>query len=180
MRRRAAVAALGFPGSPAFWIPERLVELAWLGHIPFAYWLMSVHRPRTFVELGVHHGASYLAFCQAIERLGLDTAAYGVDTWQGDPQAGHYDEQVFVELNSYHAGRYTTFSRLLRSTFDEAAVRFGDKSIDLLHIDGYHTYEAVRHDFETWRPKLSERGIVLLHDINVREGILAYGAFGMS
>lgn len=143
---------------------------SWLGHVPFAFWIMEALKPATFVELGAHTGNSYSAFCQAVKHLSLPAACYAVDTWAGDPQAGYYGDEVYRTLQKHHDAHYSGFSRLLRMTFDEANSHFGDGTIDLLHIDGLHTYEAVRHDFETWLPKMSRRGVVLFHDSNVREG----------
>ena len=157
-------------GELVFEVPARLTDVrSWHGHIPFAFWLVEECRPRVFVELGTHKGDSYCAFCQIVDRLALPTQCYAVDTWKGDPHAGEYGEEVYEELLRYHEPRYSSFSRLVRSTFDEAALHFANGSIDLLHIDGLHTYEAVRHDFERWRSKLSDRAIVVVHDVNVRE-----------
>jgi len=153
-----------------FWTPDHSDTIsAWIEHIPFAFWLIEVLKPRILIELGVHGGASYFAFCQAVKSLNLDTACYGIDTWQGDEQAGFYNNEIFGGVSDYNNKNFYRFSTLIKSTFDDARHYFMDGSIDLLHIDGLHTYEAVRHDFESWLPKLSDNAIVLFHDINVRE-----------
>ena len=156
--------------SPAsFWVPDYICPSAWIEHAPFAFWICEALRPRRFVELGTHFGYSYFAFCQAIDRLRLGTNAYAVDTWKGDEHAGFYDESVFRSVAGRNNYRYAAFSYLIRSTFKGALEYFSDGSIDLLHIDGRHFYDDVKHDFTLWRAKLTEDAVVLFHDTNVRE-----------
>lgn len=156
-------------GPEVDWKADVLRPSAWLQHIPFAFWIIAATRPRCLVELGTFYGVSYFAFCQAIERLGVGTKCFAVDTWEGDDHAGTLGKQAYDIVNAVNDKKYQTFSTLMRSTFDAANAYFPDGEIDLLHIDGLHTYEAVSHDFALWKPKLSKRAVVLMHDINVRE-----------
>lgn len=149
--------------------PRAYKSSAWSGHVPFAFWLIDVLKPTRLVELGTWYGMSYLAFCQAIATFGTGTKAFAVDTWQGDEHTGPIAAEALSSLRGDHDPHYSAFSTLLQMRFNEAADRFEDGSIDLLHIDGLHTYEAVREDFETWLPKLSDRAVVLFHDTQVRE-----------
>ena len=147
---------------------QRYLAGPWSPHLPFACDLIAQLNPAIFVELGVYKGESYFAFCQSVEEHRLKTQCYGIDTWRGDIHAGRYGREVGREVNTYNT-RYSSFSRLLTMTFNEALSQFPDGSIDLLHIDGAHRYEDVKQDFENWRPKLSRKAIVLFHDVMVRE-----------
>lgn len=142
---------------------------AWVGHLPFAAWLMKCITPNLFVELGTHSGNSYFSFCQAVSEAGLDTKCCAVDSWLGEEHAGFYSEAVYQKVYDHNQKYYAGFSRLMRMNFDEALNYFSEGSIDLLHIDGLHSYEAVKHDFESWLPKLAPSAVVLFHDTMVRE-----------
>jgi len=161
----------------AFDFPRTFVPSAWTQHAPFAFWLVTTLKPSLLVELGTHHGFSYFCFCQAVADQKLSTACYAVDTWKGDPHAGHYSEDVWHRVSNINAELYADFSTLLRSSFNDAVDSFAEGSIDLLHIDGGHSYAEVKNDFLTWRSRMSPNGIVLFHDIFVTEPGFGVHAF---
>lgn len=145
---------------------DYLGESSWYEHGSFMVWLVKNLKPEVFVELGSHYGYSYFAACQSIKSNKLNSAAYAIDTWQGDEHAGFYGHEVFETVSKINQDKYSDFSKLLRMTFDAGLNEFSDNSVDLLHIDGLHTYEAVAHDFDSWKSKLSNNAIVLFHDIH--------------
>ncbi len=151
------------------YFPNYEISYAWAEHIPYAFFLSEILKPSMFVELGVYAGASFLSFCQMIKKLNLSTSCYGIDTWHGDKHSGFYSDDLYLKLSQHVKENYNDFVYLMKMTFDEAKSHFEDNSIDLLHIDGLHTYEAVKHDFENWLPKVSDKGVVIFHDTVERQ-----------
>jgi hypothetical protein len=149
--------------------PTYLAPSAWWQHVPIAHWLVEEIKPETIVELGTHYGVSFFSFCEAAATFSPDTFVYAIDTWEGDPHASFYTDEVFSKVESHWKNKHMRQSSLIRSTFDDAVNYFKNTSVDILHIDGLHTYEAVKHDFNTWLPKMKNNSLILFHDINVRE-----------
>jgi hypothetical protein len=156
--------------SPAYLGPriERYLGDSWCMHLPFAYDLMRELSPNVFVELGVKEGESYFSFCQSAAENKINVRCYGVDSWRGDIQTGELDPEIQHEVAEYN-WQYSSFSELKTMLFAEALGDFPDATIDLLHIDGTHTYSDVKTDFESWLPKLSPSGIILFHDVMMRD-----------
>jgi hypothetical protein len=158
--------------NPKFEYEEKFQDAGWpwAGHKYFTYDLIANIKPKKIVELGTHYGTSLWSFSQAVKDEQIDAEINAIDTWIGEAQAGFYGEEVFEMVNDIKDRFYSNLKiNLIRKTFDEAISNFEDNSIDILHIDGLHTYEAVKHDFENWLPKVKNDGIVLLHDIVVNK-----------
>jgi O-antigen biosynthesis protein len=149
--------------------PDRQAPSSWIEHIPFAYWIVYVLKPHCIVELGTEYGVSYCALCQMVKAMGLPTRCVAIDTWQGDKKHTIYNDgdEKYKNLKEFNDNHYGRFSELRRSTFDDALPTFEDNSIDLLHIDGLHTYEAVRHDYESWLPKMTKNSVIMFHDTDL-------------
>jgi len=146
----------------------------WNGHRWFVYDLLRWREPAVVVELGTHYGPSIFAMAQAVKDADLSTSLNAVDTWEGEEHAGFYGEEVFDIVNRVKQEKFPDVRlNLVRKYFSDALGQFEDGTVDLIHIDGFHSYEAAKQDFESWLPKLSKNSLVILHDAS---RTLGYGS----
>jgi hypothetical protein len=137
-------------------ILERITS-AWTGHKNFSLWLASRLQSRTIVDLGVDYG--YSSFC-----FGLacpDGHVYAIDSFEGDDQTGF--RNTFKEISKTCERLGLRNVTIIPEYFDAVARTWG-RPIDILHIDGNHTYEAVKGDYLAWSKFVKPSGVVLFHD----------------
>jgi len=129
---------------------------AWIGHKDFAIWLVKYLNPKITVDLGVDYGHSTFIF--ASPNIG---EVYGVDSFAGDENAGLRNTYDYVNhIKNLYKFDNVTF---IRGYFDQVATTW-DKPINILHIDGLHTYDAVKYDYETWKKFVNDDTVILFHD----------------
>jgi predicted O-methyltransferase YrrM len=135
-----------------------LGDSAWL-----LYGLTRSIKPKVCVEIGSARGKSACTIGLALCRNGLGKL-YAIDphsttTWNDTMSV---DSFAIINENLQKAG-VTDFVEIVRKTSVEAAKGW-DKKIDLIFIDGDHSYEGVKADWELFLPHLNEFGVVVFHD----------------
>src|SRR5215510_786692 len=140
----------------------------WVPHAPFAMVLVDLIRPRVIVELGDPESTSYSIFCQAVRELRLETHCFAVTLGTGQDLNGTSLDSDHYSRADLHEQLYRSFSTKIRLTGDEAVALFKDQTIDLLHLAAVTSYPEAKVALETWLPKLSCGGVVLLSETNFR------------
>ena len=140
---------------------------AWTGHFEFSIWLVKHVNPKIIVELGVDYGHS--TFCLASPNIGT---VYAIDCFEGDAHAGFKQtEHIFTSFKNELVQRSLLISDNIipiKGYFDDVikTPMFAQcREIDILHIDGLHTYEAVKNDFCKWSLKTSHDAVIIMHDV---------------
>lgn len=144
-------------------VPERLLM----------YSLATMIKAKVIVELGVAFGDGLYWLCKAAEATGGH--AYGFDCWDKHGENTQFPQlgsQQLVEEKLHKAG-LSAFTLHQVNTKDKEfnLARYIPGPIDLASIDGDHSYDGVKKDFENCDNKLSEHGIILLHDCMIIDGV---------
>jgi hypothetical protein len=127
--------------------------------------LLRRRRLSVVVEIGTALGGTFYAWCRIAEP---DALLVSIDL-PGGPYGGGYPPEALPTLRSYGApGQQLHFLRA--DSHDEATVAelrglLQGRAIDFLLIDGDHSYEGVKRDFELYAPLVGEECPVAFHDI---------------
>lgn len=132
------------------------------------------------VEIGSYCGRS-TAFLAAGAKSARREKIVAVDHFRGSPE--HQPGQEFASATLAREG--TTFHRFqenvrrvqlldhvipMQASSLEAAARWSGP-IRLVFIDGDHSYESARSDFEAWSRFVVPGGLIGLHDVGNAEGV---------
>jgi cephalosporin hydroxylase len=123
--------------------------------------IVSQRRPRTVLEIGTLHGGAFFLFSRVAAPdaflISVDLPSEKLKAWRTLCTYMRTREQhVSVIDGDSHA----------TSTAERVRRVLGSRKVDFLFIDGDHSYEGVRQDFENYIGFLDSSGVVAFHDIN--------------
>lgn len=149
-------------------ITEKAIELGAIQKplelLLFLNFLKGKHL-KTVVEIGTAKGGTLFALCQVAAH---DATVVSIDL-PGGPFGGGYERKDQKVFRSYGKGKQDLHFILkdsrLESTKSELVKLLNGKKIDLLLIDGDHSYAGAKSDWNLYSPLVKEDGLIALHDI---------------
>ncbi len=127
--------------------------------------LVRTLRPRVVMEIGSYHGGTLFCWPQ----LATDDAIFISLDLPGEQFDGTYGDESIEKFKTYIKNNQTLKCVRADSHSNETVgeiVRILDgRKIDFLFIDGDHSYEGVRADFELYAPLVRQGGLIAFHDI---------------
>lgn len=134
------------------------------------WWIQRVASvsPNVVVEIGTAKGGTFFLHSRAAQR---DATMISIDLPGGLYGGGYPFWKKWFYRRLIGSGKSIQFIRENShdpKTRAELERRLGGKKIDVLFIDGDHTYEGVKQDFWLYAPLVRPGGLVGLHDISNR------------
>jgi predicted O-methyltransferase YrrM len=147
-------------------IPEIYTDMTKEERISLLNISKNLSKNNVIVEIGSYLGASSVIL--AIGAKQTNGHLYCVDTWQNDAMSeGKRDTYGQFQTNTNNLTKWITPKK---GYSEDIAREFLDK-IDLLFIDGDHSYDSVKNDLDIWLPKLNENAWVIMHDSGWADGV---------
>jgi predicted O-methyltransferase YrrM len=107
----------------------------------------------TIVEIGAEFGMSASLFCKVAR---ANVRIFSIDLFPGD--------LMYVHQANLQAARLAGRSKQIKGDSSQVGRAWQIGAVDLLFIDGDHSYEGVKRDIAAWIPHVKPGGTVIFHD----------------
>jgi hypothetical protein len=129
--------------------------------------LVYLNQAQVIVEVGVAEAKSTDWLCRGAKLRG--GRVYGYDLWDThglNNQFEHWSSKEKCEAYLQSKGHTNFELTKINSRTPEFAelIKTKHPSIDLAYIDGCHSYDGIKNDFDIIYPLLSECGVIVFHD----------------
>ena len=127
--------------------------------------LVQERKPQVAVEIGTANGGTLVAWCALAQPRAV---VVSIDLPGGIHGGGYAYWRSFIYRRFAQPGQALHLLRAdshLAGTLEQLRSILPSQGIDFLFIDGDHTYEGVKKDFEMYSPLVRPGGLVALHDI---------------
>ena len=124
-----------------------------------------------YVEIGSYLGASSCFIAAGIKKARRHAKLFCIDTWHNDSMSeGERDTfDVFYKNTEQYRDIIMPLRGYSTEVMPNADKHF--QKIDFLFIDGDHSYEACKQDWQLCSPRLKSGSLVIFHDIGWAEGV---------
>ncbi len=129
--------------------------------------LVKERKPKVVVEIGTAKGGTLCILCCVAEPT---ATVISIDLPGGVHGGGYPRWRSIIYRRFAQPKQSLHLLRLdshLTSTLDQLKAVLPAGGIDLLFLDGDHTYAGVKQDFEMYSPLVRRGGLVVFHDICV-------------
>jgi hypothetical protein len=125
----------------------------------------------TILEIGSYAGESTEMFAQNFKSvIAIDPFMNDYDA--NDPACSYMDLTNVYKTFSSVISKYDNITHI-RKTSDDAADELKDTKVDLIYIDGLHTYDQVKKDIDNYIGLINESGFISGHDYHsVWQGVV--------
>ncbi len=123
--------------------------------------------PKTIIEIGTFNGGTLFLFSRVANK---NAEIISLDLPYGQFGGGYPKWKIPLYQKFSRPGQILTFFRENshdEKVFQQIKNHLNGKCVDFLFIDGDHTYEGVKRDFNMYSKLVRPGGIIALHDIAV-------------
>jgi cephalosporin hydroxylase len=148
--------------------------------LKYMCYLLTILKPKIILEIGMYNGGTLTAWALVSKLMGESPILIGIDSGIQAGQVGDVLKRNIltnlyingINIDNAHILTMDSHSEMCVNKVKEI---LGDNKIDFCFIDGDHTYEGVKQDYDNYSQFTRHGGIIGFHDIiNIKTHVGQY------